>query len=269
MSRLDNLRKLKDELNITISGKVDFKNPCVFVANHSCLMDIFYLQIAINIPMIDLISPKLIYKNDLPRKKMVNDNLYCMPIEAHGGSTYSELCINSATQFLNVGISVGIFPEGVYLPGNNIYRGRTGASRILYRACRDKDISLVPVAIDVSGLENDLDFYSIDSRHIDIKILPAIDYKGFYSDFISSNDYDKRNKALHEPIDLAMESIAYSLGRKYIDDYVPLFERNGIMFSDGQIIPKENINDYNNILRYKNDLQERVKVLKREISSLK
>ena len=182
MSKLDLLKGIRDEININIEGieNIDFDAPNLFVSNHNCLMDIFYLPMSVDIPIVDMISARLIYKRVLDRQKMVNDYLYSMPIEAHGGKVYSDMCLDSGVKLLNSGISLGIFPEGAYVPGNNIYRGRTGASRILFSAMNEGvDVNLVPVGINVSG-DFDLDSYAFDGRNVDICILPSVYCDDFF-----------------------------------------------------------------------------------------
>lgn len=83
--------------------------------------------------IISLISSRLIYKRDIKRQEVVNKYLYSMPIEAHGGKEYANL--ESAASLLSNGYNLNIFPEGAYIDDKeHVYKGRTGASRILFRA---------------------------------------------------------------------------------------------------------------------------------------
>lgn len=267
MSKLDLLKSIRDEININIQGieNINSDVPNLFVSNHNCLMDIFYLPMSVDIPIVDMISSRIIYKKIFDRQKMVNDYLYSMPIEAHGGKVYSDMCLACGVDLLNSGISLGIFPEGAYVPGNNIYRGRTGASRILFGAMdKGVDVNLVPVGINVSG-DFDLDSYVFDDRNIDIKILPNIYCDNFFDKFMSSDDYSDRNNALHEPIDLCMKSIAEVLDRPYVDDYIELYPKGNVIFSDGRTVINAASRYSEFIRQYDMELDKRVKTLKKEI----
>ena len=267
MSKLDLLKSIRDEININIQGieNINSDVPNLFVSNHNCLMDIFYLPMSVDIPIVDMISSRIIYKKIFDRQKMVNDYLYSMPIEAHGGKVYSDMCLACGVDLLNSGISLGIFPEGAYVPGNNIYRGRTGASRILFGAMdKGVDVNLVPVGINVSG-DFDLDSYVFDDRNIDIKILPNIYCDNFFDKFMSFDDYSDRNNALHEPIDLCMKSIAEVLDRPYVDDYIELYPKGNVIFSDGRTVINAASRYSEFIRQYDMELDKRVKTLKKEI----
>jgi 1-acyl-sn-glycerol-3-phosphate acyltransferase len=267
MSKLDYLRSIRDSININIvdSSNVDLNSPCLFVSNHNCLMDIFYLPMSLDIPIVDMISSRLIYKKVHDRQKMVNEFLYSMPIEAHGGSIYSDMCLKSGVDLLNSGISLGIFPEGAYVPGRNIHRGRTGASRILYGAFSlGVDVNLVPVGIDVSqGF--DLDSYCFDDRTINVKILPSVNYKEFYDMFSNASSFSLKNEALHAPIDLCMRRIAEELDRPYVNEYIELYPKGNVIFKDGYTVLSEAAQNPEFFYQYGSEISSRVKTLKKEI----
>ena len=96
-NKLDELKKLKNDL-IKVNGleNIDNKIPSIIISNHNCLMDIFYLPLVLNNEIVSLISPRLIYKKVENRQETVNKYLYAMPIEAHGGKTYSNICIKQS-----------------------------------------------------------------------------------------------------------------------------------------------------------------------------
>ena len=95
-SKLDELRELREKLNISVSGLENIKENevAILVSNHSCLMDIFYVPCVIDKDIISLISSRLMYKNDTLRKNVVNKYLNGFPIEAHGGKVYSQMCLD-------------------------------------------------------------------------------------------------------------------------------------------------------------------------------
>lgn len=267
MGKLDVLKSIRDEINISINGSenINYDNPCLFVSNHNCLMDIFYLPMSIDIPIVDMISARLIYKKVSDRQKMVNDYLYSMPIEAHGGKVYSDMCLDSGVSLLNSGISLGIFPEGAYLPGNNIYRGRTGASRLLFGAM-DKgiDVNLVPVGINISG-GYDLDSYCFDERMVSVDILPSVACSNWYDMFKEGSSFQDRNDALHAPIDICMKNIADALNRPYVDEYIELYPKGNVIFSNGTTVLTGLAQCSEFVNEYEMELNNRVKKMKKEI----
>ena len=267
MGKLDVLKSIRDEINISINGSenINYDSPCLFVSNHNCLMDIFYLPMSIDVPIVDMISARLIYKKVFDRQKMVNDYLYSMPIEAHGGKVYSDMCLDSGVSLLNSGISLGIFPEGAYVNGNNIYRGRTGASRILFGAMdMGIDVNLVPVGINVFG-EYDLDSYAFDDRMVNVSILPSVDCSNWYDMFKESNTFSDKNNALHGPIDICMKCIADAMDRPYVDEYIELYPKGNVIFSNGETVLTGLAQCSEFVNEYKTELNDRIKVLKKEI----
>ena len=267
MGKLDVLRSIRDDINISIKGcdNVDYDRPSLFVSNHNCLMDIFYLPMSIDIPIVDMISARLVYKRVYDRQKMVNDYLYSMPIEAHGGKVYSDMCLDSGVSLLNSGISLGIFPEGAYLPGDNIYRGRTGASRLLFGAM-DKgiDVNLIPVGIDISG-DYDLDSYCFDDRMVSVNILPSVDCDYWYDMFNECNSFSDRNSALHGPIDICMRNISDALNRPYVNEYIELYPKGNVIFSSGETVLTDLAQNSEFVNKYGYELSDRVKTMKKEI----
>ncbi len=72
ISKLDELRELREKLNISVNGLENIKEnkSAILVSNHSCLMDIFYVPCVIDKDIISLISSRLMYKNDTLRKML-------------------------------------------------------------------------------------------------------------------------------------------------------------------------------------------------------
>lgn len=267
-SKLEKLRQLRKKLNVYVTGqgKMNEEGPYVFVSNHNCLMDIFYLPMAVDTPMVDMISSRIIYKKNLDRQKMVEDYLYSMPVEVHAGKAYSDMCLKSAVSLLYSGINIGIFPEGAYLPGNTVYRGRTGISRILYAATNmGVNAKLVPVSIDTHGVTN-LDSYEVDDRRVDIEILDSVPYENSYQRFLDATNISEKNRYLHEPVDKCMQRIAKSMNRPYKNEYIELIPREDIIFYDGSTVGIQEVGDEVYLSRYKNALDSRTKVLQKSIT---
>lgn len=263
MNKLEALKKLRDELNVEINGleNLNSDSPNVFIANHNCLKDIFYLPMSLPMETVSLISSRLIYKPDKKRQEMVEKYLYAMPIEAHGGSRYSEICLSRVQNILKNNISLSIFPEGAYVEENIIYRERTGASRIVYSS-RDNGIAvnLVPVALDINI--NDLDNYDlIPDDMIKITIMEPINYEQAYYDYINSTTIEEKRYNLHRPIDEGMSKIAKVLGRKYVNDYIILRPKNNVIFPNGEVVSTDQAQKDEFTSFYDNSLLEREKML--------
>lgn len=261
-SKLEKLEELKERLNIEINGLENYfqnDNPSLVVANHSCLMDIFYLPLAIPEDTVSLISPRIMYKKIPERQKLIQKYLYAMPIEAHGGINYTNICLEEATRLLCNGISLNIFPEGAYVPDNSVvYKGRTGASRILYGAlAKGVAVNLIPVSIDIKEKIIDLDSYDIENYKIEISILSNINYDEYFQGYLSSAAEQKiRNKFLHKPIDEALKSIATRLNKPYIYNYIDLYPKNNVIFQDGTLISKDIANKGEYLELYRTELHK-------------
>lgn len=263
MNKLEELKRLRNYLNIEINGLDNLQNniPTLIIANHNCLKDIFYLPMALPMESVSLISARLVYKPDKKRQEMVEKYLYAMPIEAHGGSRYSQMCLNHAQKFLKNNISLSIFPEGAYVEENIIYRGRTGASRIVYSS-RDNgiDVNLVPVAIDINI--NNMDDYDLTPEDmVRITIMEPINYEQSYYNYLYSTTIEEKNYNLHKPIDEGMIKIAQVLGREYVNEYIKLRPKNNVIFPNGETVPTEQAQNDDLILSYDRALAEREKIL--------
>lgn len=275
MTTQNKLKILKQLLQyIKINGLENYptNNPSVIIANHSCLKDIFYLPAALDKPSVSLISPRLIYKEIPDRQELINQYLYSMPIEAHGGKTYSDICLDEASKILQNNISINIFPEGAYIEDSTtIHRGRTGAARILFDARENGiNVNLVPVAIKINNPNIDLDNYAFNHQDdVEIIILPQIPYGNEFDKFISSQNQEQKNEALHSIIDKGMQNISETLNKKYIPEYIELFPKGNVIFEDGNTIPIEQAQNYQYINKYKTQLQQRSKQLINEIKNTK
>lgn len=259
MNKLDELKKLRSQVNLIVKNLDNYPKEeiNVLVSNHNCLMDIFYLPMSLPEEIVSLISARLVYKNENDRKEIVNKYLYAMPIEAHGGSIYANMCLEQAIQILEKGKSVNIFPEGAYVYDKKIFRGRTGASRLVYNS-RDNGqrVNLVPVSIYVSR-NNDLDSYNKIGDNMEVNILPSINYEDAYYNYKHSQTKEERNTFLHQPIDIAMQSIANSLGLPYDENYIELRTKGNVMFADGNVVDVNTAQNNEFIHRYNEELKTR------------
>ena len=270
MNKLDRLKELREELGIVVNGLDNYPTdePSVVIANHNCLMDIFYLPMVLPKETVSLVSARLMYKREIERQQKVNTYLYPMPIEAHGGKVYSDLCLRYASEILANNISVNIFPEGAYVKENVIYKGRTGATRILFDA-KDKGVNpyFIPVAINVKNDNLDMDNYEdFKANDVEITILEPINYDDFYYAYKNSFDNEDRNKSLHMPVDIGMMEIARILGREYVDEYIKLRPKGNVIFEDGSVIETSDAQQSKYIDYYTTTLKNQSKSLIKTLS---
>ena len=258
MSKLETLKKLRNELDIQINGKDNYPKdvPCVIITNHNRLLDIFYTPLAFDNDIVSLISARLVYKQDLSRLEVVNKYLNAFPIEAHGGNKYSNMCLDYASKILDNKINLSICPEGAYLEGKDyVYKGRTGAIRILFKSLDNNNFSyLLPVSIDIET-NKELDCYNVGKDKVKIEILNPIDPINYYKDFNDSYEKEK-NVILHKMIKEGMQNISKSLNREYLDEYIELYPKGNVIFNEGITIPKEEAQDKIYIEKYNNDLNK-------------
>lgn len=260
MSKLEELKKLREDVNLIINDLDNYPKDeiNVIVSNHNCLMDIFYLPMSLPEEIVSLISARLVYKNENDRKDVINRYLHAMPIEAHGGRKYANICLEQAAKFLQHGKSVNIFPEGAYVPDKKIFRGHTGASRLVFAAKElGNKINLVPISINVSK-NGDLDNYKKIGDNVEVTILPAIDYKDTYYNYRYATTKDEKNELLHQPIDIAMKCIADNLGIPYVNNYIELRAKGNVMFEDGSVIDVNVAQEEKFINQYNQELNGRV-----------
>ncbi len=227
-SKLEQLKKLREKLNMEVEGIENYPKDekVLMIANHQCLMDIFYLPCATLSPQISVVSSRLTFKQIELRQKTLNTYLHTMPIETGGGRMYADICINHIVDvFANAGgINLNIFPEGAYLPGQNVvYRGKTGAARILFQT-RDKnvDVKLLPIAIQHNNPILDVDSYAIEefcNHPVKIQVLEPIDYEEWYYQYKNSTTKEETNHAMHAVIDQGLSQIAKTINLPYMNQY--------------------------------------------------
>ncbi len=259
--RLHSIEKIIGKENI------DMSKPNIFVANHSCLMDIFYVKATLEEEnLITAISSRLMYKNEVERKRLIHELLNPMPIEVHAGKEYSKFCLEQLTEIIKDNLSINIFSEGAYLPQNNqIYKPRTGVSRILYEAMKlGIDVNLIPIALNIVSDNLDLDNYSNLDDKVEITFLEPVDYLESLSKFHDSLD----KKFLHQPLDECYKKIAFELNKEFIDHYIELYERKEIIWHDGTTKEISSIKNDESLNDFKTAVNEHRKTLVRKINGI-
>lgn len=249
MSKFSNLQELRKQMNLEVKGLDNFPLDCnsLIVSNHACFMDIFYVPSALPVEVVEILSSRAVFKPVIERKETIKKFLNVIPLEMQGGSDYSNVGIKYATELLSGGLNLVIFPEGVYDPGKDVvYRGRTGAARILLNAREktNRKINLVPVSINIKNEVLDVNSYKTLDNVVSVNILPSINYEDEFNRFTSANcSRDEANDILHSITDKAMSVIAKDLGQEYKEDYRTLEPKNAVVFDDGSSLPKEEAKD--------------------------
>lgn len=251
-TKKESLIKLGEKIDLSVEGLENYDNtePTLIVANHRCMKDIFALSLAVPDPCKLIMSSRLMWKRDSPekaiRRRLIEESLHGIPLEVHGGKERLELGLNMAKIALSENWSVGIFPEGAYIPDNQVNRGRTGASRVLFESKHDSGIEakLLPVAINyLDGIDEDLDSYDFRGDRIKVTFCEPVNYSNSYTQYIEATDNNERKQALKTPVDIAMRSIARVLGVPYKHEYVEIYKRETMVLEDGNEVPIEAIYD--------------------------
>lgn len=238
------LHKIHRELDLDVVGIDNFKAgiPSLLVANHTCLKDIFVVPAVLPEACQNVLSARLMWKRNNPensmRRIMIENSLYGIPLEVHGGRERSHIGLEMAKRALIGGWSVLIFPEGAYTEDIQVNKGRTGAAHILFGARQaGVNVNLIPVGIDNRSKTNDLDDFVPRGDSMVINIGKPIDYEDHYNVYIKASSREEINKALHAPVDIAMRSIANSIEQPYVDEYIELRKRDTIILESGEEVP--------------------------------
>lgn len=266
-SAYENLQDLKGQMNIVVEGaeKYPKDKPTLVVANHTCLMDIFYLPASLPELSINVVSARVLFKRDGQRQNVVNKYLYALPIESNGGSVYSRMGLEQAIALLKDGYSLNMFPEGVYFANKTgLYYARTGMARILF-ACKAAgvDVQLVPVAIDIKNDDIDLDNYYPCDDVVRVEILDTIDYTKEYYAFAQTEDYG----CYREVVDRCLWSIADSLDCTYSSTYTPYPSKHSVIFANGEIVSEYVAQSEEYVTQYEAELNAYTRRLRKKINS--
>lgn len=254
---------MKEDLNINnlkVYGTYPNDNkPIIFISNHTCIRDVFYILKAINKKTIVLTSSNSVYKKE-PKEDFMRKHLYMIPVEIYGDIRYSEVLLEECINLLQNKINLLIFPEGVYTTDDNINRGHTFVARIIEKAMnKNIFIHLVPISIQIKGKTKDK--ASIDFREEEcfIHFLEEINYKKYFKKLEKKISRKEKNKCYHDLLDQSMKMIADDLEVIYKMAYKPYVEKKELITIDSK---QKNIdilkqNDY--LEKYKIDLKNRVK----------
>lgn len=259
----DMFSKVADAIHIQGIENLPSEGINIFVANHSCFLDIFLIPYVVNNPCISLVSANSLFGSNIERKNKLNDLLYPFPVETRAGEHYTDTCTNGAIDLLSQGKSLIIFPEGVFCEEGTVLKARTGTVRMLFEALERNNtkINLIPIALKVSGVRDE----NIQSSDVwedfgaDITILPEFDYANYHKEYLVSEDTRTKNIILHNMMDDIMKSIAKELGFKYIDEYGALYDMEGFWFPNGKFVKFEESQEDTLYIEYKKLVEELMK----------
>ncbi len=254
---------MKEELelnNIVIKGSFPKdKNPKIFIANHNCIRDAFYLPKTINEKVVILTSSNSVYKKAL-KESFMKKYLYMIPVEIYGDKKYSELLIEECINLLQNNINLLIFPEGVYSIDYNINRGHTIVARIIEKAMNmNISMHLIPTSIRIKGKEKDKASINFSEEECFIHFLKEINYKKYFHKEEKKMSRKEKNECYHNLTDQLMKMIANDLKVQYIMKYKPYVNKKEIITIDSNQKNIDILKQKEYFEKYKIDLKRRVK----------
>jgi 1-acyl-sn-glycerol-3-phosphate acyltransferase len=235
------LERIAENLDLTVTGIEQYPTdkPSLVVANHTSMKDIFMVSSALPEATKIVLSARLMWKANTVetslRRLLIEQSLYGIPLEVHGGQERLQAGFEMAKRALSEGWSVIIFPEGAYTGDRYVTKGRTGASRILFDASQEGiDAHLLPVGIRTEPDADGLDEFVPDGDKSLVSIGKPIDYSEHYNSFRQATGHEEKKAALRAPIDIAMRATAELAGYSYLDEYIWLRPRDTLVLESGE-----------------------------------
>ncbi|EFV14378.2 1-acylglycerol-3-phosphate O-acyltransferase [Segniliparus rugosus ATCC BAA-974] len=138
-----------------------------------------------------------------------------VPIDRSGGDA-SRAALESLKKVLAKGNLAAIFPEGTRSPDGRLYKGKTGAARIVLEA----KVPVIPVGVIGTDKVLAPDSAKFHPHPVTVRIGKPLDFSRFY-DFVG-NHYVERSIA-----DEIMYEIMRLSGQEYVDAYATRKKRSG------------------------------------------
>lgn len=249
------LEEIGDRMDISVSGLEYFTedHPTVIVANHTSMRDIFAVPYALPSASKIVLSARLMWKQDTSenyaRRQLIENSLFGIPLEVHGGKQRQEIGLGMARQAICDAWPVIIFPEGAYTGLPEVTKGRTGAVRLLFEArAMGVEPQLLPIGIDTAVDQNALDSVEPPTGPTHITICEPVNYEDYFDQYAGSDDIALKKQSLRDVTDTAMRAIARQIKQPYVDDYIPLRPRTTTILESGEEVPIETAPEANKVL---------------------
>ncbi len=144
------------------AGRIDFSRPHVFVANHSSMIDICALFMAIPVPL------RFVLKAELGKVPFLGwyTRAMGMVLIKRAGARDTARQLQRAVDLLGQGHSLAAFPEGTRSTTGRLRRFKSGAFKVAINA----GVAVVPVAIDGTGQVMPPGGFHIRPGHIRVRL---------------------------------------------------------------------------------------------------
>ena len=202
MSKLENLKELKDRLDIKVydKEKIPMDAPSIIITNKNGCMGAIYLPTAFDKDIVSLLPKNII--NQVGMEELLDRyvNLFPFPEDTN----YEDECLDYANRLLLEGISIHMFPER---RNNNqdrkIHKGSTSAIKLLFKSLDYYNfVYLLPVAI-----------YTNNKNVVRMHVLDSINPVKYYREYNAGN-----KESMQKLIDEGMSEIASVLKLEYLAD---------------------------------------------------
>lgn len=217
---------LKTIYRIRIEGLENLpkKGPAIIAANHLSFLDSFFIPLAVPRRKVTYMAKADYFKSWKTSWffKMVGQ----IPTEREGGAK-SQNSLDIATEVLQEGKLLGIYPEGTRSPDGYLHRGRTGVARLALKA----DSPVIPTGIIGADkvMPKEAKFPRLTGR-------PTVHVRfGKPLDFSRHEEQQTDRMALRSVTDEILYEIMQLSGQEYKDEYasrtptVPLPEAGEIV----------------------------------------
>ena len=197
MSKLDELKNLRDNLNIKINGKENIPEdaPYVMISNYDRRMNIVYVPSIVDQNIVSLLDMSVIKGNT----EYSDQYLHVFPLDSN--PEYQKICLDYANQMLLEGVNINMFPEIQLTKDNKLHKGTTSVSKLIFNSLDYYNfVYLLPVAVK-------------HSPNVEVTILKPINPLSYYRK-CQSNPNDMEN-IMQSLVDDGMLSMAYALKKEY------------------------------------------------------
>jgi 1-acyl-sn-glycerol-3-phosphate acyltransferase len=203
---------------VDVEGRehVPVHGPAVLAANHQSFCDSFFLPLVLRRRVTYVAKAE--YFDDW-RTAWFFKAAGQIPMQRSGGDA-SQRALDTATEVLNQGKLLGIYPEGTRAPDFRLHRGHTGVAR-LSLSC---DVPIIPVGIvGTRAVQPPGSRFMRPFHRVTVRFGPAVTYLRDGALVTTGNCGDavpeSEKVELRELTDSLMAEIARLSGQEYVDQY--------------------------------------------------